>query len=212
MIFGRRSANVSTSLIVLSVLTGPGLAQVGEPDCSRALIPRIEQLDSREVVNLSVAWNLSEAAYNKAKQEMGLNVVIKGVPVGANYGEFKSNIRKRAEALKLDRFEQRSLSYLTSSLSPESRDAYKACLAALSGMSLVVETIGKAHYIVSLKHVHGVNQSRPLSGRLASSTNLKPDIERRLRDEFRRMRFGTVEREFTIVPTDLKAESSLAGC
>jgi hypothetical protein len=87
-----------------------------QQDCSKALIPSTTAVEFDEVRNLSLAWQLSQDSYDKATHDFGANEIIYGVPVGANYSDFRTNIQRRSEALHLQDFDQRSFAYATSVL------------------------------------------------------------------------------------------------
>ena len=66
-------------------------------DCSKALIPAITSVNHDEVTNLSLAWNMSESAYDQAKQQFGASAVIYGIPISGSYDDFRQSIRTKAE-------------------------------------------------------------------------------------------------------------------
>ena len=80
----KRALLITAAVVSLS---GPVMAQF--EDCSRTLIPSTVNLQLNEVEKLSLAWSLSEGAYNQAKKDAGASATIYGVPYSANYGEFR---------------------------------------------------------------------------------------------------------------------------
>src|ERR1700681_3520227 len=95
-----------TAVAVLVSTTGSLLAQT--TDCTRTLIPATMDVRFDEMINLSLAWSLSEGAWNEARQKFGASAVVYGVPISANYGDYKKNVKTRAEQLQLQNFEKRA--------------------------------------------------------------------------------------------------------
>jgi hypothetical protein len=86
---------------------------------------------------------VSEDEYNNLKRSGGVQAPIYGVPAGANYNEFQSNVRRKKrstqESLRLEEFNN----IAWTGLSEVGSSAYRSCLAALraqlGGLVLTVE-------------------------------------------------------------------------
>ena len=87
----------SRRLIVASllVLVASSVNAQADESCSDALViatySRVDTLNT----DYRLAWHVSESAYEEVKKKAGVNAVIYGVPVGANYSDFQKNIRER---------------------------------------------------------------------------------------------------------------------
>jgi hypothetical protein len=99
---------------VAHLISTPTYGQV--QDCSAALVRATTQSTHQEITDLAIAWSISENVYNEEKAKAGVNAVIKGIPMGANYNQFRQNVRQRAESLGITNFEQRSAAYASSGL------------------------------------------------------------------------------------------------
>jgi hypothetical protein len=192
------------AVILTVAMIGPAFSQ---EDCSRALIVAQTRFSSDEIKQLSSAYNLSEYEYNKHKQDYGINVVIYGIPIGANYNDFKESIRRKAESLRIDNFERRSIAYATSGLDANSLRAYQSCLVTRGGLSVVVKELASSFYVLSVIH-------RPLAdvpnlrGR-AATRNINADDEQRLIADLSQKTFGTADLEYSLAPVDPRAEASV---
>jgi hypothetical protein len=162
-----------------------------------------------EVTNLSIAWSLSEEAYKTATTGMATSAVIYGVPVGTNYSDFRSNITKRAESLKLDNFEHRAIAYATSGLDANGLGAYKACLLQEGGMELVAAQIGKSSYQISLVYNPVVTGQR-LPWKPGDFHNLTLQSAKMLASKIAAIPAGyRIDRTFTVIPADPKQEVTI---
>lgn len=68
-----------------------------QEDCSRALVPTVTKRTSDDLVNLSMASLISSEAYDDVKKQYGASAVIYGVPAGATYDDYKTNINRTIE-------------------------------------------------------------------------------------------------------------------
>src|ERR1700682_2466993 len=145
-------------------------------DCSKALIKATLNSSGTEITNLSLAYQLTENAYNEAKRDFGSggSGEIYGIPVSGNlsYSDFRNEVKQRAESLKIDRFEFRSYAYATSGLHPFSLEAYKKCLLANGGLDLVAGQGGADSYVIWLVFSPPTNVDPKLKGRVVSTQNV----------------------------------------
>lgn len=112
--------------VFMALISTSSLAQ----PCVDALV-RSTYTGSRQV---SSDWRLarlvSENEYKEVKRRSGINVVIYGVPVGANYDEFKRNTQSRYDSTNESRSDSELINIAWTGLDPNSATAYKACLDA----------------------------------------------------------------------------------
>jgi hypothetical protein len=71
-------------LLILCAAAMCFAGQARAEDCDVRLFKSTVQYQSDEITNLSLAWTLTEGAYNLAKREMGGSAIIYGVPVIAS--------------------------------------------------------------------------------------------------------------------------------
>jgi hypothetical protein len=164
-------------------------------DCTRTLIPEQVGYVSDEVRKLSLAWSLSEGDYNEAKQNAGASANIYGVPVGANYGDFKQNVKTRAEQLHIDNFEKRAIAYSTTSLTEENRKIFAACVASNGGLDVEAGQIGADNYLISIYYQPPLGFSGPARGRVGGTRrnaprNVQPGSLNELKREIQAINFS----------------------
>jgi hypothetical protein len=197
-----------TGIAFLLAYTLTALAQTA--DCSKALIPKTTDIRYDEVTNLSLAWNMSEGAYNEAKQQFGANAVIYGVPIGANYGEFRRNTYNKVQSLHVQDFEKRAYAYATSALPPESLDAYKSCLLSLGGLSLVAGKSGSTSYTMWVVYFPPLDARANLTGKVVSSNNITQSNLQTVTSEIARRSFSQrVDLQLTVVPQSIEQDTTI---
>lgn len=196
------------SVVMLTTLLGTSTSDAELRDCSAALIPTTTTMAGSELQQLSLAWQLTENAYNEAKKDASGNATIYGVPVGANYGEFKKNVRRRSEELRIERFEHRSFAYATTGLSKESLEAYRSCLASQGGTALVVEQVGDTAYLLWLTHDPGFDPKSTLRGEVSAKINIESGDATALNERLKKHNFANkLDDTFAVRPTNRQAES-----
>ena len=75
-----------------------------------------------------MASHVDQSTYEKIKTDIGAEGVIYGIPVGANYGNFKENIQSYTTGQSSSYSEEQFRNVSWTGLSPEAADAYKECI------------------------------------------------------------------------------------
>ena len=161
-------------------------------------------------VELSLAWNLSESEFNKRKTSAGVTVPIYGVPVTASYSDYKESIKRKAEALKLDRFEQRALSHATSSLTANGLEAYKTCLNSERGDFRLLLRKGQSQESYDLNIIYSPALiAGNAKWRVVFTNNLEGESDTVLKNELNNAPDASValDKGFTLRPIDRKQEA-----
>jgi hypothetical protein len=121
--FKTAASAVSLSLALIS----PSIAQ---SVCDAALVRATYNLSNRVGLDWRLADLVTQETYNEVKNSAGASAVIYGLPVGANYTDYKNRIDK----LKKEYTEQLSytqqLNVAWSGLDPKSENLYRDCLSA----------------------------------------------------------------------------------
>ncbi len=179
-------------------------------DCSQALIPARVDISYDDVTDLSLAWNMSESAYDQAKQQFGASAVIYGVPISANYDDFHQSIRTKAESLGINNFEQRSFAYATSALTAQNLQAYRDCLMLSAGLFLVAGARGTGSCQIWLSYSPPVNVGPNLVGKVLNSNNVEPVSLQTVSRQITSMHFhDKVDSQFALTPKNLDAEMTI---
>ncbi|CAN7716307.1 hypothetical protein LJR220_007094 [Bradyrhizobium sp. LjRoot220] len=114
-----------------------GAHAAGVKDCDGALVKATYNRTDKQFVDWRLAEQVDESSYNSAKAEAAGNAVIYGVPMGANYGQFKESIqtlkRSNSQSFTSDTF--RNVAW--TGLDPNAVTTYSDCLKALSKKNLV---------------------------------------------------------------------------
>src|SRR5262245_11870561 len=86
---------VVTAMIVVGLL-GPLAVANGQAksSCDAALVKNVERYESRDRLKMSLFQLIDEQTYNEMKRDGSLKVIFKGVPVGANYSEFRQSFQR----------------------------------------------------------------------------------------------------------------------
>jgi hypothetical protein len=204
-----RVARAQLCIISLVGLVWSFEAKAQVQDCTKALVKATVVSNTLDITNLSIAWSLSEDAYNEAKTNAGASAVIYGVPMGANYGEFRRNIQTRAESLNIQKFQLRANAYATSGIDQNSLDAYKSCLLSNGGLAVVAGAMGTNSYVIWIVYYPPINGRPNLTGRVSSTQNLSSSSAQLLRSEVKRTSFGLVDSQFIITPENIEKEASV---
>ncbi|ANM17178.1 galactose-binding domain-containing protein [Rhizobium sp. N541] len=188
---------------IMILFAGPAIAQTCHaPSDTASVVTNDEQ-------RLSLAYNVSSNEWDEENKNFGAAAVIYGVPVSANYDEYKRKVREQAQQLNINSLQRHFLAYVTSTLTQNDLDAYKACLAQGNSLTAVTESIGPNTYIFSLVASPSFNPS-VVGLRLASSTNLSSNDVAYLNSEFNRLTTNIpINRQFTITPSDKRKEVTI---
>jgi hypothetical protein len=122
------------SKIIIPVIIALSFAGIGpsfaEDTCDAALVRATYNLSNQVGIDWRLADLVTQESYDQIRNSAGANAVIYGVPVGANYSDF----RNRVDTLKKEHRE--SLTYTQqiniswSGLYPKSENTYRDCLYA----------------------------------------------------------------------------------
>ena len=183
-------------------------------DCIEALVKATVNQSILSISDLSIAWSVSSTSYDEMKRNMGTSAVIYGVPLGADYGEFRKNIQTMQQAFQLHNFELYSGAYASTKLDGNSLEAYRSCLSAHNkGLAVLVERIGSPQspsYTIWVTYIPPANQASGLRGRVLNPRNLATESQKNIEKEIANQEFySTVDRQFTIIPSDFKSGASL---
>lgn len=188
---------------IMILFAGPAIAETCHATPDTASVVRNDEQ------RLSLAYNVSSNEWDEASKNGGASAVIYGVPVSANYDEYKRKVRQQAQQFHINSLERHFLAYVTSTLTQNNLDAYKACLAQGNSLNAVTESIGPNTYIFSLVASPSFNPSS-VGLRLARSTNLPSNDVAYLNSEFSNLTTNIpISRQFTITPSDKKKEVTI---
>lgn len=188
----------------------PFQAKAEVQDCSKALVPATVVSNTIEITNLSIAWSLSREAYEEAKKGGGISTKIFGVPVGANYEDFRHNVQSEAEKLNIQNFALRAIAFATSGIDTNSLEAYKACLLKNGGISVVAGAMGVDSYVVWVIYNAGAVPNPNTRGHVVSTGNLLSKSDNLLRKEISHTDFTrNVDAQFVINPENIRKEGSV---
>lgn len=187
---------------VLVACSAPMVALAQQQDCSQALITATVNQRYDEVTNLAIAWQMSEQDYNEHKQNVGVTVPIKGVPVSASYGEFRRNISQKAQSYNLTDFEKRAYSYATSGLNGTSLEAYKTCILHQGGLHVFAGNRGKNSVGLWIEYLASADQTEGLRGTLLGSENVLASSRRDLERVIADTTFWRADFEQILIPED----------
>lgn len=136
-----------------------GLASAEQIDvakCGTALVQATYNRSEARFRDWRLAQHVTEATYNEIKKSAGLNVVIYGVPVGANWDEFRKNITNSSNDRTESLTESEYKNIAWTGLESNNVAAYSACLDALvtaaKGLSLTVIRATEQEVIVRLSY------------------------------------------------------------
>jgi hypothetical protein len=161
----------STGLLALLAACGASpqtnAQTIGE--CDSALVMATFTRQDRRFLDWRLADKVDENTYSEIRRNAGANAVIYGVPMGANYGEFKNNAknyrREQQESLTLD--ETRNIQW--TGLDPNAVTTYSECLKAFaqsrSGLHLLPKTATDTD--ISFELVYTVAGAMPNPARLS---------------------------------------------
>jgi hypothetical protein len=210
----RATAPLKTGIFVLVftalVLVSSGGAQAQTTDCIATLIPRTIRLSFSEITNLSLAWQMSESAFNKAKDDYGASAVIYGVPVSGNYNKYREDAKQKAEQPGYSKFEERAYAYATSELDQTNFDIFRECLASQNGWGITLRQRASGFYKLFITNSPGINVQPNLRAKVVRSNNISQlDINSLTRQLAGRNFSRKTKLEFTLRPTDVRNEASL---
>lgn len=110
----------------------------GIKDCDSALIKATYTLTESRFLDWRLAEKVSNEQYNEVKQSASAAVSIYGIPIGADYGEFRKNIDTYRYSKNASLTEETFRNVLWTGLNESSEKAYVACLHQASKKSLLL--------------------------------------------------------------------------
>ena len=135
-----------------------------EEGCSDALVMSTYSRGDLTTYSSLLAFQVSERAYNEIKQKAGASAEIYGVPVGANYGEFRRSIQESATRYTSTLTLSQATNILWTGLDPSGANAYIECIRAKAarnnGLSLGVRAATKEEIAVLVTWSPRGNQGR----------------------------------------------------
>jgi hypothetical protein len=133
--------------------------------CNAALVQSTYNQNGSQFHDWRLAEHVSEEAYNEVKHAAGARAEIFGVPIGADYSDFRSNIQSFSGGSEQALTSSQAENVMWTGLSRDSLTAYSDCLSALSnqsGLSLVVDWATETDVALTLRwHPRMVASSTP---------------------------------------------------
>jgi hypothetical protein len=112
-----------------------GASQVsaqGVKDCDGALIVSTYSRQDRRFLDWRLAEKVDEQTYSQLRRDASANATIYGVPMGANYGEFRNNGRRFQQERQQSFTEEQTRNIQWTGLDPNAVTAYSQCLRAFA--------------------------------------------------------------------------------
>ncbi|WP_315737616.1 MULTISPECIES: hypothetical protein [unclassified Bradyrhizobium] len=157
MIFKLGAVASTVSLVIF----GAGSAAAASlSECNAALIVSTYNKIDASKSDWRMATFVDKEAYNKIKESAGASAVIYGVPVGANYDQFRESI-DRYKTSTTESFSQEQFHNISwTGLGAEAADAYKECIRQKSrGLYIVPDKATDSD--LSFRVVYGVVGGSP---------------------------------------------------
>src|SRR5271157_4630351 len=98
--------------------------------CDAALVKSTYNSFSSDQMDWRLATLVTEKDYNEIKQDAGGSAVIYGVPVGANYDEYRKNVTEKLASYHESLTRNQIKNILWTGLDPNAKSAYSECLQA----------------------------------------------------------------------------------
>ena len=177
---------LSASCAVFAVLSN-ATAHADGPDCNKALILSTYNSVSSDRLDYRLAESVDEETYKKIKEKHGggITVPIYGVPVGANYDQFKDNVRryKRSQNRTESLTKEQETSIRWTGLDPNSVTTHRECLnyaLATTRGTVILTVLYATETDVSVVLRYNKATGQPDTIDIAWSTNLKTNDGRPL--------------------------------
>jgi hypothetical protein len=129
--------------------------------CTDALVKSTLSIGSSVRTDWRLAVLVSEGEWNDASQKGGASAVIYGVPVGANYQDFKSRVSQMSQSYNQSLSTEQLYNLAWTGLDPIAADAYKACLDSQQLGLLVAVRSATASAISLLVRYNGTGNEPP---------------------------------------------------
>lgn len=196
-------------LIVAAFILSQSTSVFAE-DCSKALIPETTTISYDQVTSYSLAYSLSESAWQEAQQRFGASAIVYGIPLGASYSSYHTNAEQKAQSLNIQDFQHLAYAYATSGINYESLKAYKDCLLRNGGLQLVAGKPVGASYTVWIIYFPSENARRHLTGQITAHKNLVQGDYESLQSQVKQLDFGQrVDYAVTLSPQSASQEATL---
>lgn len=108
--------------------------------------------DTHELNQLSYIYNMSEEQWNKSEKGLGLDIPTKAGVVGLDHSAMRSNLKKRAESLGIERFSEFSRAYVLDTLNDNDLKAYIECLRGGVGLNAAFSGISSSIAKITIQH------------------------------------------------------------
>ncbi len=135
--------------------------------CEGALVKATYNRFSSEHLDWRLASYVNEKTYDEIKHDAGANTVIYGVPVGANYGDFKRRVEEKTNILKTSLTHDQAINVMWTGLDPNAPSGYATCLQTLVlssfGLHSVVKSATTRDIAILLRWVPRGNDPRVLT-------------------------------------------------
>ena len=102
-------------------------------DCRSVLINATYSKHDSKFLDWRLAESLTQREYDHAKQNASGNAVIYGVPIGANYEDFRKHIQETRASHDESLSESQVTNILWTGLDPSSADIYGKCIDGIKG-------------------------------------------------------------------------------
>jgi hypothetical protein len=151
-------------------------------NCSKALVPTTTNVTYDEVTTFALAYSLSESAWDDARQKFGVNAVVYGVPIGADWSSYHATAKQKAESLNINYFDKYAYAYATSGLSGEALGAYTDCIVKNYGAAVYSGQSGTKFYTVYISYKPPIDVKPHLKVAVYSK-NIEKESAKKLEEE-----------------------------
>jgi len=151
-----------TKLLALAILVGvngsiaaQGIS--GIQDCDRALIVSTYNRTDQQFIDYRMAEQVDQQAYEEVRRSAGANATIYGVPMGANWGDFRQNIQRYRQSASVSFSVNTFRNVAWTGLGANSLAAYNHCLDTVAilekrGVRLLILRVTERDVIIKVKY------------------------------------------------------------
>jgi tripartite-type tricarboxylate transporter receptor subunit TctC len=128
-----KNGHIFAGVVALLTLSESNAASAGSPSaCNPALVISTYNKIDASKSDWRMANFVDQETYGKIKQSAGLSATIYGIPVGADYNQFKENISNYKTSNTQSFSEEQFQNVAWTGLGTEAADAYKECIRSKS--------------------------------------------------------------------------------
>lgn len=146
---------LADTLVILLACVASTAAAQQEDTCADALVVSTYNKVDMSNTDYRLAWQVSEKAYDQVKKDAGVNAIIYGVPVAANYSDFQKSIREKSSNYSSSFSQFQASNVQWTGLDPNSASAYSECIKSKrfsrEGLHLAVKSATKDEVTVWIK-------------------------------------------------------------